>query len=676
MSLLLIKLQQKSFMATTSGMICSIVVMIETCLRVGVLPMDLFEQEDPSYSSSSSDEALKSKGRKEEEYNLIPAPEPNISRKQRSLKKSKNLLQTSTESEGSVKQPSKSQKGRRIKNLKPVKAKTKHIVHHTRSNSQSGSESSIASASDIKEIKDSLKEHFDAIKSLQNALSFSDLRMFEPGENKSKNDGPDLKEKLELIERALYSLGKRFDQSNAVFNRASSQSVKKSSTKLENIEPLGNENKDQVQKQAEAVEVSNSLDPHPNKLTIPPPPVFTHTSPNRSSFPAEGAASSVDNSSSPVLEAPKVIIPPTHIQISESVVLDRLKKLETRVDSVVQQLESKMIKSDNRPPQDVKRLESMFGNLQTEMQKMRHDFMLQQKLNEQLVDLNYGLEQKVKELQSFIAGLKDNKTLEPSPMPAPIDENMIRQTCKSMLKKYYHAMNESLMNKVDMPVLEELAHHIATKDDLRKYTKKAHIQKLLGKHAFEMESVNSNTQQELHQQLESNLMMKIQRLEIDLDTKIRNATQSIQTEKRPKIDTRTMNELELRIEKAVLNKASQQLELKLEKWISAKSKELTNQIQDLMKLGSGNTARNPTDDIHPVKVSDLDMNPIVRQLTRDFDEKLYVLCTELSSCKQNFAAQALQPFYRCAQWLWTCGTLKLGSAVPWNIETTNTGFQV
>jgi hypothetical protein len=71
--------------------------------------------------------------------------------------------------------------------------------------------------------------------------------------------------------------------------------------------------------------------------------------------------------------------------------------------------------------------------------------------------------------------------------------------------------------------------------------------------------------------------------------------------------------------------------------------------------------------------ADIDMNPIVRQLTREFDEKLYVLCSEVSACKTMFSTQAQQPFYKCAQWIWNSGSLKLGSAVPWNIQSTNTG---
>ena len=64
---------------------------------------------------------------------------------------------------------------------------------------------------------------------------------------------------------------------------------------------------------------------------------------------------------------------------------------------------------------------------------------------------------------------------------------------------------------------------------------------------------------------------------------------------------------------------------------------------------------------------------LIQQITRDFDDKLFMLCADVSACKTMFSQQLNQPFYRCAQWLWKSGQLKLGSAVPWNIQASNTG---
>lgn len=61
------------------------------------------------------------------------------------------------------------------------------------------------------------------------------------------------------------------------------------------------------------------------------------------------------------------------------------------------------------------------------------------------------------------------------------------------------------------------------------------------------------------------------------------------------------------------------------------------------------------------------------KLSRDVDEKLYKVCTEVSAVKELFARQTELPFYKTAQWQWKSGRLKLGSAIPWEIQTVNTG---
>jgi hypothetical protein len=59
----------------------------------------------------------------------------------------------------------------------------------------------------------------------------------------------------------------------------------------------------------------------------------------------------------------------------------------------------------------------------------------------------------------------------------------------------------------------------------------------------------------------------------------------------------------------------------------------------------------------------------------DMDDKFEILCREVSACKQAWQQSVRQPFYRCAQWIWKSGLLKNGtSAVPWNIESSNTGI--
>ncbi|KAI9205792.1 uncharacterized protein BJ171DRAFT_499613 [Polychytrium aggregatum] len=62
----------------------------------------------------------------------------------------------------------------------------------------------------------------------------------------------------------------------------------------------------------------------------------------------------------------------------------------------------------------------------------------------------------------------------------------------------------------------------------------------------------------------------------------------------------------------------------------------------------------------------------VKGLRREFDEKLYMICSDLSSCKLAYQQSLQEPFHKCARWLWKSGALKYGSAVPWNYETLNT----
>ncbi|KAJ3110222.1 hypothetical protein HDU96_006787 [Phlyctochytrium bullatum] len=73
------------------------------------------------------------------------------------------------------------------------------------------------------------------------------------------------------------------------------------------------------------------------------------------------------------------------------------------------------------------------------------------------------------------------------------------------------------------------------------------------------------------------------------------------------------------------------------------------------------------DDLTQHALSDLS-----NKLARDFDEKFFLLCADLSACKAAYEAAASQPFFRCGQWLWRSNSLKSGIAVPWNYETVNT----
>ena len=73
------------------------------------------------------------------------------------------------------------------------------------------------------------------------------------------------------------------------------------------------------------------------------------------------------------------------------------------------------------------------------------------------------------------------------------------------------------------------------------------------------------------------------------------------------------------------------------------------------------------------ELAEQDLDLLSKELARRFDEKLFLLSSELSQVKTAYHRATHAPFMRLAQWVWRSGTLKLGSAVPWNLQTQNTG---
>ncbi|KAJ3394540.1 hypothetical protein HDU92_006816 [Lobulomyces angularis] len=66
------------------------------------------------------------------------------------------------------------------------------------------------------------------------------------------------------------------------------------------------------------------------------------------------------------------------------------------------------------------------------------------------------------------------------------------------------------------------------------------------------------------------------------------------------------------------------------------------------------------------------LEQVIKKVTRDFDEKLYLICSDLSLCKQSLNLSKKFPLNRVGCWLWRSNTLKFGSVVPWNYESLNT----
>ena len=69
---------------------------------------------------------------------------------------------------------------------------------------------------------------------------------------------------------------------------------------------------------------------------------------------------------------------------------------------------------------------------------------------------------------------------------------------------------------------------------------------------------------------------------------------------------------------------------------------------------------------------------VARTVTREFDEKLFLVCSDLAECKtawQMSLHSNVGGGGSYAQWVWKSGKLCFGSAVPWNLETVNTGIK-
>lgn len=191
--------------------------------------------------------------------------------------------------------------------------------------------------------------------------------------------------------------------------------------------------------------------------------------------------------------------------------------------------------------------------------------------------------------------------------------------------------------------MEELVKHLATRDELKKVAKKK-LNAMSSRVNNVLEEVDQNTDNE-------KTLTKIKK---DLEIYIRNQMKSLET----KLRTRDS-----------FNIVSDQSDAEIGKENLKSIKKYTeNLINDKLKLVSNDRARKegsfPTDD---------EMEILEQRIRREFDEKLFLLCSDLSSCKNILASQLYEPFHRCAQWIWKSGHLKLGSAVPWNIQTRNTG---
>ena len=205
------------------------------------------------------------------------------------------------------------------------------------------------------------------------------------------------------------------------------------------------------------------------------------------------------------------------------------------------------------------------------------------------------------------------------------------------------AIHEELQKKVDESVLEELMRHIVTRQELKKTLEK----KLAVAH-------DANLEDKVQA-----VMMKIQQ-------------QAMATNGGDNVHDALSNGAALDSVKT--------------RWIDP----LEQKITKLSKLIMLPTAYTPTkstgfrDTEAPEQTvatsaptttpqSKEDMDLISDRLSREFDEKLFLLSSDVEQCRsllqQTHSTKSTQ---RYAQFRWTSGTLKFGATVPWNEQVTNT----
>ncbi|OAJ40252.1 hypothetical protein BDEG_24015 [Batrachochytrium dendrobatidis JEL423] len=332
--------------------------------------------------------------------------------------------------------------------------------------------------------------------------------------------------------------------------------------------------------------------------------------------------------------------------------------------------------------------------------------------------------------QTFLGSTNTELLNHPNPSPQPISiqsqQNNVKENIQSVntlshtvnvnrLVKVVRQLQKKLARKVDISVLEELSRHIATRDELKRVSEKrlknsgvkrivdgkliavhkelqilnqkiiaipscSHNQKQIGNSSY----LESKHTEETIQKI-VNLMLQDHKISI---------TNSIDT-KQAKIKQEIFDALSTVNSAAsaamTLEKSIVQVESKLRHDIKAWTKKQIKTFIDenrpfqtkqdtLIKEQMAELARNHVEIVWNDKLKLMEQNHdeyeeihnISKRLTREFDEKLFLLCSDLSECKSLFSMQVSQPFYRCAQWLWNCGSLKMGSGIPWNCQTVNT----
>ena len=528
------------------------------------------------------------------------------------------------------------------------KSKKKRSIPKVKS-SKNSTISSDSSASDIQEIKSSLKEHFEAIKSLQTALQVGKPRLASSQSNYPPSaSANDIRDRIRMIEATLRDVGENpttgsdfTDPSRMPFsNNTSRPPTGASFIPFESFKPSTNLNQSTIIADPYAEQMKERLDKMEKVMAD-----ISNT------LQKQGESVKTVNQT-PLVHTQKVDFVPAHQPPKQK-------------DSIATSRAENMNTSSN---------DEQISRLVSDLHKLRFDFKNQERVNQELWEKNQILESKLEQISSK---WKRNQIEDQD------FESKVQSICKKVIGKDITNLQSILNEKVDTAVLEELARHIATKEELKKYVKKTSLNKIMVDRAVLSSQSNNQNHQVPNfdlkgREITDKLKAAVKKLGEDFK-KIESRIPSISPEKHSELFIQgQIFDIESKMERKLQDWLSKRIETTYQERdvdTTKKIAEMKENVEIGVKALISDSVRKALDVSSGNSLfSDVESNPLIRKLVRDFDEKLYTVCSDLSACKQLFVNQSNQPFYRCAQWSWTSGSLKLGSAVPWNLQTTNTGI--
>ncbi|KAJ3015872.1 UNVERIFIED_CONTAM: hypothetical protein HDU68_012528 [Siphonaria sp. JEL0065] len=342
--------------------------------------------------------------------------------------------------------------------------------------------------------------------------------------------------------------------------------------------------------------------------------------------------------------------------------------LQLQTDSLTSQLSTHQI-SNTELVQDlqstIRALETANRRLQSQLDESLESIkVLQGRFDFQLVAME-NLRETVKEMAAKGGG-----------MATGYDEKRIMDCLDGVSK--------SIKAKVDTIVLEELMRHLATRDELKRMYDKLSEKREKGRVEVDLDRVRWDVFEELKKHVE----MRLHNFKAEVVAERHQQTEK-QQKQAPVVNSAFQS---VRRDSNIVSMAQlhETLDVLEHRWLqqleqattspsnkipSSLISELKEDILDHVKLSineqlldqTGTTLGTPS-----ALLANKPMQSLIASLTREFDEKLYLLCNDLSACKTAYQTAVRQPFYRCAQWLWTSSSLKLGSSIPWNLQSTNT----